>query len=369
MPSARVIVELPGRPDCTVRIGQGLLPKVGPDIAEQHPDVGRAVLLADAKSGQLYRPAVKASLSQAGFRVLDITVPDGRQARSSACVEELWAALAQSGVSTHTVVVALGGLSACIAGLYTAAGYRGGMCAALVPTTVEAMTVSATLPSASIDLPAVRGAVTRVPMPTYACLSLDTVKAASQPERFAGAAEIVRAALFGIHDELFRLEDLVADIAHAEGEGLASALALANIARADALALVPAEPPATADEHGFSYGSALGEAAISCGFDADGLQGRLLADGMRFEARLGVACGVTPIELMREQDSLLAGLGLAPVPDLPEPSDLAGAISELPGQPQTTVRLALPVDAGAFAPVDIDPDLVLEHLQARASSL
>lgn len=369
MPTARVMIELPGRPDCTVRIGEALLARAGRDLASRHPDISRAVLLSDQQSGALFRPAVKTSLAQAGFRVLDITVPDGRAARTAACAQELWTAFAQSAVSAETVLVAVGGIDACIAGLYTAAGYRGGMCCALVPTTPEAMATVATLPAAAVDLPDAPSTATAAPLPSSIWLSLDTLASVGATDRQAGAAEIVRAAMLGLNDELFRLEDLVPGIRRMEGENLGSAFALANIARADALALASPVPPSDALARGFAYGSSLRRAVAACGADTADARGRLLADGMRFEARLGVACGVTPLELMQEQDALLQSLELQPVGGLPGPEDLAAALSDLPGQPEGAVRLALPADAGAFVATDVAPGLALEHLQARAASI
>lgn len=369
MPSARVIVQLPARPDCTVRIGGTLLPSVGADLAQQYPGITRAVLLADQRHGSLFRPAVKTSLTQAGFRVLDITVPDGRAAATVECAHELWSAFAASDIGPRTVLVALGGLSTCIAGLYTAAGYRGGMCAALVPSTLEAMTVAMTLPTAAVDLPDAPGAATALPRPAYGWASLDVLTDESAANHQAGRAELVRAALLGVHDELFQMEELADGVCRDDQNALASALALANIARADALALCPADPPFIADEQGFSYGTALPRAVAALGADTPDQRGGLLADSMRFEARLGAACGVTPLELVQEQDTLLARMNLSSIAGLPAPDELVAALSDVPGNPAGAIRLCVPTDAGAFTSVDLEPDLVFEHLQARAASL
>lgn len=369
MPSARVIVELPARPDCTVRIAGSLLADVGADIAKRHPALTRAVLLSDQRSGSLFRSAVKDSLAQAGFRVLDITVPDGRAAVTAACVQELWSAFAASDITAQTVLVALGGLSTCVSGLYTAAGYRGGMCTALVPTTLEAMAAAVTLPTAAVDLPEASCVATAVPRPSYGALSLDTLGDESPSEHQMGRAELARAALLGIHDELFRMEELADAVCANDRDALAEALTLATIARADALAQCSADPPFTAEEQGFAYGTSLPRAIAALDVGPVNRQGALLADSMRFEARLGAACGVTPLELVQEQDALLAQLGLSSVADLPAPDELAAALSDLPGNPTGMIRLCVPTDAGAFTSVDFDPGLVLEHLQARAASL
>lgn len=369
MPAARVVIELPGRPDCTVRIGTQLLPSVGRDVARQHPHVVRAILLSDQDAGALYRPAVKTALTQAGLRTLDITVPAGRDACTLACAEELWSAFAQSGIAPDTVLVALGGQSVCTIGLYAAAGYAGGMPCVLVPTTAQAMICAATLPTAAVDLPQAPAAATAVPQPSYACLSLDTLESQSAEDAQVGYAQAVRAALLGNGDEFFQLADTVPGMLAGQAESQVATLALANIARADALAQVPAVPPRPAADFGFRYGESLADAAVACGFAQPNLRGRLLADGMRVEARLGVALGITPLELMSGQDDLFAQLGLEMVLGLPAPADLVDALAVRSAGPDGFLRLALPVNAGVFEMTDIDAALVQEHLEARAASL
>lgn len=369
MPAARVVIELSGRPDCTVRIGAHLLSSVGRDVSRLHPQAARAILVSDQEAGALYRPSVKTALTQAGLRALDITVPAGRDACSLACAEELWSAFAQSGIAPDTVLVALGGRSVCTIGLYAAAGYRGGMPCALVPTTTEAMVCTATLPAAAVDVPQAPAAATAVPQPSFACLSFDTLESQSREDAEAGYAEAVRASLMGNGDEFFQLSDTVPGVLSGDEESLVATFALANIARADALAQVPAVPPRAAANFGFRYGESLVAAAAACGYAQPGMRGRLLADGMRVEARLGVALGITPLELMAGQDDLFAQLGLDVVPGLPAPVDLVDAMAVEAGSSDGFLRLALPVNAGVFEMTDIDTALVQEHLEARAASL
>lgn len=369
MPAARVVIELPGRPDCTVRIGAQLLPAVGRDISRLHPQATRAILVSDQEAGALYRPAVKTALTQAGLRTLDITVPAGREACTLACAEELWSAFAQSGIAPDTVLVALGGQSVCTIGPYAAAGYRGGMPCALVPTTAEAMACAATLPVAAVDLPQAPAVATAVPQPSFSCLSLDTLESQGREDAQAGYVQAVRASLLGSGDEFFQLADVAPGMLSGDVESLVTAFALANIARANALAQVSAVPPRAAADFGFRYGESLLDAAAACGFTQPGLRGRLLADGMRMEARLGVALGITPLELMTGQDDLLAQLGLEAVSGLPAPVDLVDAMAVQAPGPDGFLRLALPANAGEFEVTDIDAALVQEHLEARAASL
>lgn len=369
MPAARVVIELPGRPDCTVRIGSQLLPAVGRDVSRLHPKASRAILLSDKEAGSLYRPAVKTALMQAGFRTLDITVPSGGDGHTLACVEELWSAFAQSGISADTVLVALGGLPVCDVGMYTAAGYRTGMPCALVPTSAEAMVCAATLPAAQVDMPSAPAVASAVPQPSFACASVDVLASESREDIRTGLAEAARAAILGAGDEFFQLADNVPGMLSGDEESLIAAIALANISRADALAQVPFVPPRHAEQFGFEYGESLRAAAAACGCGQSDLDGRLLADGMRMEARLGVALGITPLELMADQDDLLDQLGLEPVCGLPSPADLVDAMEARIGGPDGLLRLALPADAGAFEAADIEAALVQEHLEARAASL
>ncbi|MGI6591052.1 MAG: hypothetical protein ACOX1O_05515 [Eggerthellaceae bacterium] len=369
MSAARVVITLPARPDCTVRIGARLLGSVGRDLARIHPGFSRAILLSDKRSGEVFRSSVKAALSQEGWKALDITVPDGRSACTDACAGELWSAFAQSGISADTVLVALGGLSVCDIGLYVAAGYRGGIPCALVPTTSEAIVLAATLPSVGIDAQGQHAVATATPLPTYLCASLDTLSDQRTSEFQAGYAEAVRGSMLGTHDEFFQVADQASALQGGDVEAQTAVFALANIARADALARVSPFPPHDLMGEGLCYGDSLSLAARIAGWEEEGLQGRLLADGLRFEARLGVALGITPLELMTEQDKLLASLGLTAVAGLPDAADLVDALSEVPGQPTGMLRFALPVDAGTFQVTEVDPALVAEHLRARQESL
>ena len=338
-------------------------------MSRLHPEARRAILLSDQEAGSLYRPAVKTALVQAGLRTLDITVPSGRDCRTLDCAEELWGAFAQSGISADTVLVSLGGLSVCDIGMYTAAGYRGGMPCALVPTAADAMACAATLPFAAVDIPQSPETATAAPQPSFACVSLDALASEAKGRVLTGFAEVARAVMLGAGDEFFQLADNVSGMLSGNEESLIAAFALAHIARADALAQVPSVPPRHAARYGFEYGELLRIAAEACGCTQPELRGRLLADGMRMEARLGVALGITPLELMSDQDDLLDQLGLEPVGGLPSPADLVDAMVESVGCPDGFLRLALPTNAGSFELADIEAALVQDHLEARAASL
>lgn len=369
MPAARVVITLPARPDCTVRIGSQLLDAIGRDLTVRYPGLSRAILLSDQRAGEIFRSRVKTALSQEGWQVLDITVPEGRAACTDACAAELWHAFVQSGISTDTVVVALGGRSICTIGLYVAAGYRGSIPCALVPTTAEAMAVAATLPMAEVDVRGEHAVATATPLPAYVCASLDTLAEQRRIERQAGWAEVIRGTLLGTHDEFLQVADQAAALRSGDAEAQIAALTLVNIARADALARVSPYPPRDVQAQGLCFGDSLVQAARIVGWDGEDLRGRLLADGLRFEARLGVALGLTPLALMNELDALLGSLELDPVPGLPDPTDLINALAELPGQPAGALRFALPVDAGSFQLTEVDPSVAIEHLHARQASL
>lgn len=371
MPSARVAIGIPGRPDCTVRIGAHLLPTVGHSAASIFPHRARAVLVADAASGALYRPAVKTALVQAGFATTDIALPAVADGGYGTCsvqqAARLWRSLYESGIPAQTLLVALGDLSTCTLGAYVAAGYAGGMPFAAVPTTLEAMAVVATLPTAAVTVGQGPAIATAQPAPGLVCASLDTLVDQGAAAAQAGAAEIVRAGMLGASDEVFQLDDCVDAIAAGREEGLMQGLVLANIVRGDALSKTACATHAA--EAGFAYGELLRTGAAACRAADPTMRGRLLADSMRVEARLGVALGITPVELMAEQDALLAALHLDPVADLPAPGDLVDALCAVPGQPEGALRMTLPADAGVFSVVEVDSALVVEHLAARAASL
>ena len=93
MPSTRIVVDVPGEQAYDVRVGEGLLAKLGAHLraVPATAQAERALVVTDEAVDARYRPAVKASLAEAGFRVSCVAVPSGATAWSWPWAAGWWA--------------------------------------------------------------------------------------------------------------------------------------------------------------------------------------------------------------------------------------------------------------------------------------
>ena len=105
------MVNIPGEDAYNVRIGAGVLDALGSSMrgVPAVADARQALVITDANVGPLYLARAKASLVQAGYRVSDICVPAGEEAKSLTVLGEVLEAMAALALERDCVVVALGG--------------------------------------------------------------------------------------------------------------------------------------------------------------------------------------------------------------------------------------------------------------------
>ena len=84
MSATRVVVNIPGEEAYNVRIGAGVLDSLGSSMrgVPATADARQVLVITDTNVGPLYLARAKASLAQAGYRVSDICVPAGEEAKS-----------------------------------------------------------------------------------------------------------------------------------------------------------------------------------------------------------------------------------------------------------------------------------------------
>ena len=141
MPATRVVVNIPGEDAYNVRVGAGVLDALGSSMrgVPVLADARQVLVITDANVGPLYLARAKASLAQAGYRVSDICVPAGEEAKSLTVLGEVLEAMAALALERDCVVVALGG--GCVGDLagFAAATYMRGVQVVQVPTTLLSM--------------------------------------------------------------------------------------------------------------------------------------------------------------------------------------------------------------------------------------
>ena len=181
--ATKVIVQLPGEQDYAVRIGSGVIAKLGQNLREiDRFSASRDVLvITDSNVGPLYLAHVKASLANAGFKSADITVPAGEDTKAVEVAAEIWSAMAQLSFGRDCLVVALGGgVVGDLAG-FVASTYMRGVPVVQVPTTLLAMVDSSVGGKTVVNLPEGKNLVGTFYQPK--AVLMDTMFLTSLPAR------------------------------------------------------------------------------------------------------------------------------------------------------------------------------------------
>ncbi|TDE23845.1 3-dehydroquinate synthase [Nonomuraea mesophila] len=135
---------------------------------------------------------VTAALSQRGYEVADLPVPDGEQAKSVEVAAGLWSALARHGVTRSDAVVGVGGGATTDLAGFVAGTWLRGVQVVLVPTTLLAMVDAAVGGKNGIDTPEGKNLVGTFLPPAGVLCELSTLAGMPRADYIAGLAEIIK---------------------------------------------------------------------------------------------------------------------------------------------------------------------------------
>lgn len=365
MASTRVVVNLPHDESYDVRIGSGLLEGLG-EQARAVTTAQQALVITDSQVGPLFLDRVKDSLHQAGFRVVDITIPAGEESKTLACVGEIWEAMAQSGFTRDSVVVALGGgVVGDMAG-FVAACYMRGMDVIQVPTTLLSMVDSSVGGKTGVNLNVGKNLVGAFKQPLYVCAATDVLESLPEREWSCGCAEIAKSAVIDSDDFFFWLSEEASSVMKREENIVAEAIARSVIFKANVVATDTLENKGVREC--LNYGHTLGHAIESIAGYGTFSHGAAVAEGMRFAARLSVDILGTSVDVVAAQDDLLNSLGLPDLEWNAQPEELLEAMMRDKKVRGGTLRLVLIRDVGQWEVVEVEKEKVLEHLNAWSRS-
>ena len=316
--ATKVLVQLPGEDEYAVRIGSGIIDMLGRNLRavnrlERALD---ALVLTDTNVGPLYLARVKASLSDAGFKVSDIAVPAGENSKSLEVASEIWRAMAQLSLGRDCVVVALGGgVVGDLAG-FIASTYMRGVPVVQVPTTLLAMVDSSVGGKTAANLPEGKNLVGTFYQPSFVCADIDTLASLPEREWRCGCGEVAKSAVIDSDDFFFWLTDHARAIAEREAGAVLQAVQRCVVFKADIVARDKTESAGVREC--LNYGHTLGHAIESCSGYGTFSHGACVAEGMRFAAELaafldaaeGGADQRFSVEFAEAQGELLDELGL-----------------------------------------------------------
>ena len=188
MPTVQVSLENRSYP---IRVGSGLLAGLGQECARL--GLGRrCAVITDANVGPLFSGGVLASLGDAGFETVLLTVPAGEQAKSLSVVARCYDQLAEHRLERKSFIVALGGgVVGDLAG-FVAATYLRGLPFVQVPTTLLAQVDSSVGGKVGVNLKAGKNLVGAFHQPRLVLCDLAAFASLPEREFRAGLAEVIK---------------------------------------------------------------------------------------------------------------------------------------------------------------------------------
>ena len=360
------MVDIPGEAPYDVRVGSGVLGKLGVHL-RKIPELDRcdrALIVTDETVDGLYRARVKAALAEGGFRCRCIAVPAGEESKSLEVCTELWRAMAQLSLGRDCVVVALGGgVVGDLAG-FVAASYMRGVPVVQVPTTLLAMVDSSVGGKTGVNLPEGKNLVGAFKQPVYVCADTDVLATLPEREWACGCGEIAKSAVIDGDDFFFWLLGRADLLAARDADVVGEAVVRSIVFKAGVVTEDKTESRGVREC--LNYGHTLGHAIEALAGYGTFSHGAAVAEGMRFAARLGVQLVDTPMELVQTQDELLDELGLRALDWSAPAEDMLAEMKRDKKVRGGQLRFVVPRDVGRWELVDADDDFVRENLAAWA---
>ena len=283
-------VRVPGRVGGTypVHVGRGVLCRLG-ELAVARAPAHRYVIIADDRVAALYGDTAVGVLAATGRDVDLLTFPAGEVRKSRDTWTDLTDRMLARGAGRDAAVVALGGgVTGDLAG-FVASTYMRGIPLIAVPTSLLAMLDSAIGGKTGLDAGTVKNAVGTFHHPRLVVVDPDLLGTLPAVHRTAGLAEALKAAAIADAALFEWIEANVSALRAGAPEELERLVAVCLRIKAS---VVEEDPEESGRRAILNFGHTAGH-ALEALSDFALPHGEAVAAGMRIEARLGEAAGVT----------------------------------------------------------------------------
>lgn len=346
---------------CDFRIGFGVLDELNKIVDTVVGTPKRAVIVTETDLAATEGILVSRGLTDAGFRVSDLALPSGERVATLAYAQQLFDALDGTGVTADDVIVALGGAETCGITQFCAKCWCGGTACVLIPTTLDAMATVATAME-PLDTESSSSMVWLPARPALVACDLGLVAKAEPEALRAGYLELMAATLMDCRRAWERFGEQIDGILAAEEIPLVDALCEAQSAR---LSVIKAPNPSS--RSAVRYGVTTARGLRAC-LGAKVPWYRLLAEGMRFEARLATEASDFNVEDVFLQDDYLDFMGIDELPfSLTVPRFLA-ALRETRFKRANRFMFSLPHSVGSIRYAVVEDELLERHAEAYLAS-
>lgn len=344
------------------RVGDDLVGTLGNDLRAYVGKPRAAVLATAPEAPAGVVEALRRDLTDVGFLVHMVGLPSGPDASSTAGLESVYEGLAKTGVTGDDVAVAVGGVKALSTASFACRSWCGGVTLAQVPLDPVSALVAGVTPLA-LDLPGADQMVTQDGSARYVYCDLDVIDVMRTDEAALLARALFAASAMADSDKAFgRLFDRANDIAALDRAAICEQMVDCMKSRGKIISST-----SVAVRQSIGYGTTFARALHP-------LVGErvppstLLAEAMRFTARLSVAQGGLSVDDMLTQDELLDRLGLGYVECEVDPVAMAAALKAERFRRSNKFMLELPRSLGRVRLAAVEDDRLEEHAAAWCSS-
>ena len=263
-----------------IHIGEGLI-----DRADLYPVRATAAIITNEVVAPLYLARVRKAVESTGARVIDITVPDGEQAKGWATLDRVFDRLLRARLGRDAVIVALGGgVVGDLAG-FAAATYQRGIDFIQLPTTLLAQVDSSVGGKTAINHPLGKNMIGAFHQPRAVISDVQTLDTLPDRELRAGLAEVIKHGVALDAAFMDWLERNMDPLLARDREALAYAVRRSCELKA---AIVAADERESGVRAHLNYGHTFGHAIEAATGFGPWLHGEAVAAGMVIAAELSV---------------------------------------------------------------------------------
>jgi 3-dehydroquinate synthase len=289
-----------------IALGAGNLGSLGALCRELELS-GTAAVVTNVTVAPLYFDQVRASLETAGYRVLQVSLPDGEGYKNSATLNLIYDALVDGSLDRGSFIVALGGgVIGDMAG-FAAASYLRGIPFVQVPTTLLSQVDSSVGGKTGINHPRGKNLIGAFYQPRAVLIDVDTLETLPEREFISGLGEIVKYGVV-LDGDFFGFLELNAErLLARDKDALIHAVGRSCATKARVVEWDEREGGLRAV---LNYGHTLGHAVETLTGYTRYLHGEAVAIGMVQAARVSQELGFCCAADRARVESLLARFGL-----------------------------------------------------------
>ncbi|WP_041738623.1 iron-containing alcohol dehydrogenase [Coriobacterium glomerans] len=343
------------------RVGIGALQQINRMVRSVMGKMRRALILYDPDISDDSLASVCEELRDLGIEPVSIKLSEGERIPTVAEASSVFESLAKAKINVDDAIIGYGDADLCSIVSFCAALWCGGTQALLIPTTLDAMVTAATSMRA-LDTAHAREMVFLQPSPALVLSDLAYVVGAPAESVRAGYVALLRSAIFGSRLSWERFGQQIRPILNRDEIAIADELISAQSSR---LAVAKASNPSA--RHARSYGLTCARALRRC-LGGDVADYALLAEGMRFEARLAHEVTQFDIDDVFAQDDYLEELGVAELRIDFDEAMFLEALTETSAAHSNRFLFALPRNPGTIRLTAVDTDVLERHVRAFLKS-